>query len=120
MSKKYVCELLRKVDLEELDLIREMYLESDYLEEEYSEDQLSEFIEFLETRIDDDADNNKKTIKLLTDAIASFKALKRINKALHKLHKVSGYSPDLGDEFADEIIYPAIKKILKVVKLKGI
>jgi hypothetical protein len=126
MSKKYVCELLRNVPLDDMDMIRDYYIDSDYhldinyFDGDFSEKPLSDFIDFLETRIDDNADNNEEIIRLMTSAVSSLKALERIQQALSELYKSTGFLPDFGDLFSDEIVTPAYDKIFAVVNLNDL
>ena len=123
MSKTYVCELLRNVPLDDIDMIRDYYIDSDYhldsnyFDGDFSEKPLSDFIDFLETRIDDNADTNTKSIRLMTSAVSSLKAMERIHESLSELSKSTGFLPDLGDLFSDKVISPAYDKIFEVVNL---
>ena len=126
MSKKNVCELLRTVPIDDIDFIRDYFIDSDYhldsnyFEGDFSERPLSDFIDFLESRINDNADNNEEIIRLMTSAVSSLKALERIHQALSEIYKSTGFLPDFGDLFSDEIITPAYDKIFAVVNLNDL
>jgi len=120
MSKKYVCELLRKVPLNEIDVIRDYYLDGDFVECDFSKKPLKEFIDFLESRIDENADSDSYTVHIMTHAVSRLSALAYLNKGLDQLKKETGFCPDLGDLFHDEITSPAFEKICEVVRLNDL
>ena len=116
MSKKQVSGSLRKLDLDVLELLKDRYMDLDNTECDFSEKPLSEFMDFMLSRIDADSDN--ATVENMTNSVLTLNSLSSIFDGLNVLEGAAKYrSPFVYSEL-DEIQDLAIDKIFEIVKFE--
>lgn len=118
MSRKQVSGSLKKLDLNVLELLKERYMDLDNVECDFSEKPLSEFMDFMLSRID--ADSDKGTVKNMTNSVLTLNAFPSIYEGLDVLEDAANYRSSFLYSELFEIQDQAISKIFEILKIDEI